>query len=49
MWPKTDGPDIGNSESQDECPNHAEDELQVPVDNVCTHVRGKYSRRELEY
>ena len=44
-----DEPDVRDCKAQDECPNHAEDELQVPVDNVCTHVRGKYSRRKLEY
>lgn len=27
-------PDVRDSKAQDECPNHAQDELEIPIDDI---------------
>lgn len=46
-----DRPNVRDGEPENEGPDHAEDELEVPVDNVCSRVkyvlesRGRWVRR----
>lgn len=34
-------PDVCDSKTQNECPNHAKNKLQVPIDDVCDIGRDK--------
>ena len=43
---RDNGPDVRNSEPKNEGPDHAEDELQVPVDNVCSPLRNERKHKK---